>query len=87
MIEKVLGFKLKNAVWVADEFYPAKGTKGCFEIEEKNLVPVVSVEWMEKYCKEHYTRRVIFKGTINETELKILLVNSLLSAAKKEAEK
>ena len=51
MSEKVLGFKEKNAA-INTEFY--RGVKYCpaYLIEISKLVPVVSVEWLEKECKK-----------------------------------
>lgn len=47
MSEKVLGFKEKDAWddWIKDE--PA------LKVEERKLVPVVSLEWLKEYCEKH----------------------------------
>ena len=50
MSEKVLGFKEKDAVGRIQ--YGKLINAPYYEIAEADLVPVVSVEWLEKECKK-----------------------------------
>jgi len=50
MSEKVLGFKEKDS----DKFEERLNFPAEITIDENKLVPVVSVEWLEKYCKNNF---------------------------------
>lgn len=72
MSEKVLGFKEKDAKHITGKprFMPDYR-----EINDDKLVPVVSLDWLEKWCKKHETLRDCVD------------IGELLSAARKEAER
>lgn len=56
MTEKVLGFEEKDAnlKWKTGIKNPPKSIAGYY-IPKNNLVPVVTIEWLEKYCLENGT--------------------------------
>ena len=69
MTEKVLGFKEKDA---------SLENPGIWIIDMNKLVPVVSVEWLEKYCKDH---KAITKMSPKEW----VCIKYLLSAVRQQA--
>ena len=87
MNEKVLGFRKENG----RKQYPSDGlikqgvrsnTVIGYLIEKDKLVPVVSVEWLEKWCKEtNFCDWLDTQCNINQECVK----DDLLFAAKKEA--
>ena len=83
MSEEVLGIKKED--W--REYRGAKFNCNCSECKlmRKKLVPVVSVEWLEEYCKEHLRFVPRGKGYY------VMEANGLLRAVrlqvKKEAKK
>ena len=85
MSEKVLGFYKKDA-W---KRHP-ENTDFC--IEEKDFVPVVSVEWLEKYCKKNkglacYDCVLEQKVGHKDNPKDFVSVDDLLVAVRKEARK
>jgi len=87
MSEKVLGFKEKDADIILTGVGKEVWTQ--INIDENNFVPVVSLEWLERYCKrkEMQDFDVVELETGREGEI-ILYVNKedLLSSARKEVE-
>ncbi len=75
--EKVLGFPKKNWIGLKFGYSPRGDTRIELENLEKWKVPVVSLEWLEKWCKENF----IAEG------YSFVWISELLSAAKKEAGK
>lgn len=74
MSEKVLGFREKDAVCV-DRETGRIAYEGDYYIPADELVLVVSLKWLEKYCLTNQTIR----DCVNR--------DALLLAAKKESEK
>lgn len=77
MSKKVLGFKPRKAWLIDDEF----GEIYSYTIDKSQLVPVVSLEWLEKWCKENQMRGHACPRNW------LVSVKHLILAAKKEAEK
>jgi len=73
MSEKVLGFQAK------DSYFHRSYVKRFWKVPCDELVPVVSVEWLEKYCHEN--------EYWNSENLVFEELGNLLLAAEKEAKK
>ena len=82
--EKVLGFKEKKLPF---EMQTTNNEKA-YAVFEKDLIPVVSLEWLEEYCREHLFLVNKFKGHyLSSIEISCVNTEKLLIAAKKEAGK
>lgn len=78
MTSKVLGFEKRNSVVMG------KGVP-LYCIREDKLVPVVSLEWLKRYCKK---ARCASCGGLHIVQgAKHLYANDLLLVAEKEAKK
>jgi hypothetical protein len=82
MTEKVLGFYKKDSIDYGGH---------SLEIYKKELVPVVSVSWLKKWCKkeEYFAKKVEFDSfgnnrTVGKTYL-VIEKDALLCAVEKEA--
>jgi len=91
MSEKVLG--LKNIEEFLDNWCGRytrkelpKEVVNFLEEEKDKIVPVVSVEWLEKWCKENSWREHYTAPDEMEGWKKIVEVNDLLKAARRQAE-
>jgi len=100
MSEKVLGFYEKDVDYLCkncrcnysnEECCPnclEIHSEDCLEFYRKQQVPVVSVEWLEKWCKEQvdkYGLKGKSKIVKSHNELVAVYVKDLLSAVRKQA--
>ncbi len=88
MTEKVLGFKEKNCCDWAKKQWCEVCRQYEYSVPDDKLVPVVSVEWVEKWCEEHqYIHIDRFLDKYPPSVFTRGLLKAVRLQAKKEAKK